>query len=92
MGPLSRVPDTHAALVDDYGEIVPPAAGTGKTLLILGADGALGRDLFLRLLYGGQVSIEVGLLAALIALADRRLPGCSGRDAGRRSWTPASRG
>ena len=68
VGPLSRVPDTHAALVDDYGEIVPPAAGTGKTLLILGADGALGRDLFLRLLYGGQVSIEVGVLAALIAL------------------------
>ncbi len=68
VGPLSLVPDTHAALVDDYGEIVPPAAGTGETLLILGADGALGRDLFLRLLYGGQVSIEVGVLAALIAL------------------------
>lgn len=69
VGPLSLVPDTHAALVDEYGEIVPPAAGTGDTLLLLGGDGALGRDLFLRLLYGGQVSIEVGVLATLIALA-----------------------
>jgi ABC-type dipeptide/oligopeptide/nickel transport system permease subunit len=68
VGPLSRVPDTHAALVDDFGEIAPPAAGTDATLLILGGDGALGRDLFLRILYGGQVSIEVGALAALIAL------------------------
>ena len=68
VGPLSRVPDVHAASVDDDGEIAPPPPGTGKTLLILGADGALGRDLFLRILYGGQVSIEVGALAALIAL------------------------
>ncbi len=68
VGPLSLVPDTHAALVDQNGQIVAPAAGTGETLLLLGGDGALGRDLFLRLLYGGQVSIEVGVLAALIAL------------------------
>ncbi len=33
------------------------------TLLPLGADGALGRDLFLRLLYGAQTSLEVALLA-----------------------------
>ena len=83
VGPLSRVPDTHAALVDDYGEIVPPAAGTGTTLLILGADGALGRDLFLRLLYGGQVSIEVGRPRCVDRAPDRRLPGCAGGDAGR---------
>ena len=35
----------------------------GKTLLILGADGQLGRDLFLRILYGAQVSLEVGVFA-----------------------------
>jgi peptide/nickel transport system permease protein len=35
------------------------------TLLILGGDGALGRDLFLRLLYGAQTSLEVALLATL---------------------------
>ena len=37
----------------------------GKTLLPLGADGALGRDLFLRLLYGAQTSLEVAVLATL---------------------------
>ncbi|HET7353961.1 MAG TPA: ABC transporter permease [Gaiellaceae bacterium] len=35
----------------------------GQTLLILGADGQLGRDLFLRILYGAQVSLEVGVFA-----------------------------
>jgi peptide/nickel transport system permease protein len=34
-----------------------------NTLLILGGDGSLGRDLFLRLLYGAQTSLEVALLA-----------------------------
>ncbi len=33
------------------------------TLLILGGDGLLGRDLFLRLLYGAQTSLEVAGLA-----------------------------
>jgi ABC-type dipeptide/oligopeptide/nickel transport system permease subunit len=35
------------------------------TLLPLGADGALGRDLFLRLLYGAQTSLEVAVFATL---------------------------
>jgi len=35
----------------------------GHTLLILGGDSQLGRDLFLRLLYGAQTSIEVAFLA-----------------------------
>jgi peptide/nickel transport system permease protein len=38
-------------------------ADFGHTLLILGADGQLGRDLFLRILYGAQVSLEVGVFA-----------------------------
>ncbi len=33
---------------------------------ILGADGQLGRDLFLRLLYGAQTSLEVAVLATLL--------------------------
>ena len=37
----------------------------GTTLLIMGADGQLGRDLFLRILYGAQTSLEVGLFATL---------------------------
>jgi ABC-type dipeptide/oligopeptide/nickel transport system permease subunit len=36
-----------------------------KTLLVLGADGSLGRDLFLRLLYGARTSLEVAGLATL---------------------------
>lgn len=68
VGPLSRVPDLNQAPVDEYGEIAPPPPGTGTALFVFGADGVLGRDLLLRVLYGGQVSILVGVLAALIAL------------------------
>lgn len=39
-----------------------------KTLLILGADGPLGRDEFLRLLAGGRTSLEIALGATAIAL------------------------
>jgi peptide/nickel transport system permease protein len=35
----------------------------GETLFILGADSTLGRDAFLRLLYGARVSLEVALLS-----------------------------
>jgi peptide/nickel transport system permease protein len=47
-GPLSTV--TH------------PVSGE-QQLFLLGADGLLGRDMFLRLLYGGRVSLEVAVLA-----------------------------
>ena len=39
------------------------------TLLILGADSTLGRDEFLRLLYGAQTSLEVAVLATVLAVA-----------------------
>jgi len=49
VGPLTRIHDA-----------------TGKsTILILGADGTLGRDEFLRLLYGARVSLEVAVLSTL---------------------------
>ncbi len=35
----------------------------GRDLFVLGADGTLGRDLFLRLLYGGRVSLEVAVFS-----------------------------
>jgi peptide/nickel transport system permease protein len=38
------------------------------TLFILGADGTLGRDEFLRMLYGAQVSLEVAVLATVGAM------------------------
>ncbi|MGN6379740.1 MAG: ABC transporter permease [Gaiellales bacterium] len=44
------------------------AHGTGSTLFILGADGTVGRDEFMRLAYGGQVTIEVAAFATLIAV------------------------
>jgi peptide/nickel transport system permease protein len=37
----------------------------GSTLFILGADGTLGRDEFLRLLYGARVSLEVAVLSTM---------------------------
>ena len=43
---------------------VQPETGE-KELLILGADGSLGRDEFLRLLYGGRVSLEVAMLSTI---------------------------
>jgi len=39
-----------------------------KTFFVLGGDSALGRDEFLRLLYGAQVSLEVGVGATLLTI------------------------
>jgi len=48
----------------------PGAAGTfPQQLLPLGADGALGRDLFLRLLYGARASLEVAVFATFLSVA-----------------------
>jgi ABC-type dipeptide/oligopeptide/nickel transport system permease subunit len=59
-GPLSRVPDVHTNM---HGG--PPDR---TTLLVLGADGTLGRDEMLRVLYGGRVSIEVAVGATAVSL------------------------
>jgi peptide/nickel transport system permease protein len=53
VGPMSHVTD--------------PTTGD-KALLILGADGTLGRDEFLRLLYGGRVSLEVAVFSTTGAM------------------------
>jgi peptide/nickel transport system permease protein len=45
-----------------------PPQGTPRTPLLLGADGRLGRDEFLRILYGGRVTLEVAIGAALLAI------------------------
>jgi peptide/nickel transport system permease protein len=45
------------------------AAGDfGKTLFLLGASDTTGRDEFLRLLYGAQVSLEVACIATIIGM------------------------
>lgn len=54
-------PWTHVSTAPYYGE----KAHYGTTLLILGADSGLGRDMFLRLLYGAQTSLEVAFFATI---------------------------
>ena len=61
-------PWTHIPAVPYFaGNPVPPQLlhQYGHTLLILGASDQLGRDMFLRLLYGAQVSLEVGVFATV---------------------------
>ena len=60
VGPWTWVPDVNAYVdIDEH---------TPRTLFVLGADGNLGRDLFLRILYGGQVSLTIGIGATLLAM------------------------
>ena len=69
-GPWTTIPALNdLPPSDEYAIEKPkPPEGTPNTLLILGADGPLGRDEFLRLLYGGQDSLEVALGATFLAL------------------------
>lgn len=51
-------------------EPYPGAPGTWEdTFYVLGADSQLGRDMFLRLLYGAQTSLEVAILATLLSVS-----------------------
>jgi peptide/nickel transport system permease protein len=43
-------------------------SGHGKTFFVLGGDGPLGRDEFLRVLAGGQLSLEIAFVATALAL------------------------
>jgi ABC-type dipeptide/oligopeptide/nickel transport system permease subunit len=45
-----------------------PIQGGDKQLLILGADSTLGRDEFLRLLYGGRVSLQVAVISTFFVM------------------------
>jgi peptide/nickel transport system permease protein len=57
----------------------PGASGHfGSTLLILGGDSQLGRDEFLRLLYGTQVSMEVAVGATVLSMVIGVLMGAIG--------------
>ena len=67
-GPWTRVPATNQASLDDYGNILPPPRGTKKALMVLGADGSLGRDELIRLLDGARTSLEIAIGAVLVAL------------------------
>ena len=78
-GPWSHVPNVHGVIT------VKP--DTPRTLFILGADGQLGRDEFLRLLAGGRTSLEVALGAAAVAVAIGLMLGLVAGYFG--SWTDA---
>jgi peptide/nickel transport system permease protein len=59
VGPFTRISEAP----------YPGATGNfSDTLFILGADGQLGRDVFLRLLYGAQTSLEVAVLATFFSV------------------------
>ena len=54
---------------DLWSHVPASPTGTGpRTLFVLGADGPLGRDEFLRLLAGGQASLEVAVGATVLAV------------------------
>ena len=59
--------DERLVPVGPWSWVTNPTTGE-KTLLILGADGSLGRDEFLRLLYGARVSLEVALFSTLFVM------------------------
>lgn len=69
VGPWTSVP-----VINNGTEILPsgalrtPKPGMKRTLLVLGADGPLGRDELIRVLDGGKTSLEIGILGMLVAL------------------------
>jgi peptide/nickel transport system permease protein len=58
---LPAGPWTHVGKLNDDGTV-------DEQLFVLGSDSTLARDEFLRLLYGAQVSLEVGVGATLLSL------------------------
>lgn len=60
--------DERLIPVGPWTHVADPETGK-QTLLILGADGSLGRDEFLRILYGGRVSLEVAVLSTFGAVS-----------------------
>jgi peptide/nickel transport system permease protein len=69
VGPWTHVAAVHEAVsVNDDGSLGNPPASAGQTLLVLGADGPLGRDEFVRVLDGGKASLEIAVGGMLVAL------------------------
>lgn len=61
VGPLTHI-------IKNPSGICPATGACPKTFFILGSDSTLGRDEFLRLLYGAQVSLEVALGATIVSM------------------------
>jgi peptide/nickel transport system permease protein len=60
--------DERLIPVGPWSYVTNPDTGQ-RDLLILGADGSLGRDEFLRLLYGGRVSLQVAVFSTFGAVS-----------------------
>ena len=86
--PLTRVATAEFPKADEFGIRLPPPAGAPTTLLILGADGSLGRDEFLRLLAGGRTTLAIAVFGALLALGVGALLGAAAAYFG--GWTDAA--
>lgn len=67
LGLWSRVPTTQQVRINDYGETLPPPRSAHRTLMVLGADGPLGRDELIRVLDGGKASLEIAIFAVLVS-------------------------
>jgi ABC-type dipeptide/oligopeptide/nickel transport system permease subunit len=59
---------TSSALPVGPGSYVTDFESGEKEILLLGADSSLGRDEFLRLLYGGRVSMQVAVLSTILVM------------------------
>jgi peptide/nickel transport system permease protein len=68
VSPWTRVPAANDSYGYVNGDLKPPPPGARTTLLILGADGPLGRDEFIRLVDGGKTSLEIALGGVLLAV------------------------
>ena len=55
--------------IGPFSTVADPSHPGHSTFLIIGADSTLGRDEFLRILYGGQVSFEVAILSTIGAIS-----------------------
>ena len=64
VGPWTWVPDVNTYA----GDVAAPPEGGPQTLMVLGSDGQLGRDLMLRLLDGGKVTLTVAIGGTLLAM------------------------
>ena len=62
-------PWTHVNGAPYAGAVQGNGKPYGTTLFILGADGIVGQDMFLRLLYGARASLEVAILSTAITVA-----------------------
>ncbi len=69
--PISNTPVGPLSVVDNAARLgIDPASpeAQGTTFFVLGGDGLLGRDMFLRILYGAQTSLEVAVLSTIIVV------------------------